>query len=535
LLYAMGKTAELHAAVCLACVACAVAFSPTAALRASRLTSWTGGGAPSAVSAPLLGSASFVNMPRRNAGMGGFAARRGAPVGLRMMGDSADDLSKKFEEEKRTRLEMDKIFSDASADLQQLANKEMETLKAETEDLLQQREEEWEALGNKAAASMVSKVDSLAEDFLKKAGRSVDDDDDDFGELERFLGPEVVAVIGEKSELRDEVMRGVEGQASLSVSSCERLLETRGLKIENTDTLIFVGDGDPLDRYTVERLIGRCLKLRRVLVVSSLGTERANLFPFSLQNALTGALDKKRGVELGVIELSKKMGFAFSVLRVGKVKAKGGGLGGVQMAAGDKMSEEIQADVAADAILQALMLQPAALNCSMSLVGTKAASVSQDGWDDEFLRLEGPEVWRETLSGGVSVEACRDFIQQGWSARWTKSGTGLTTPVRVEQTKDGVRLVFVPPQSTFVSFKEEKAMEKARDKGEEYEDGFKAKSSSKDMEGGVEVIVEASPTPRVRARRCNMAEDIPVKETSEQVILGSLMKEIKAWEGKNGK
>lgn len=65
--------------------------------------------------------------------------------------------------------------------------------------------------------------------------------------------------------------------------------------------------------------MSRALKLRRVVVVSSVGTERANLFPFSLQNALTGSLDKKRGVELGVIEQSKKRGFAYTVLRLGKV------------------------------------------------------------------------------------------------------------------------------------------------------------------------------------------------------------------------
>ena len=39
-----------------------------------------------------------------------------------------------------------------------------------------------------------------------------------------------------------------------------------------TDTLIFCGDGDPLDRATVERLIGRATKLRFVVLVSSLGT-----------------------------------------------------------------------------------------------------------------------------------------------------------------------------------------------------------------------------------------------------------------------
>lgn len=132
-------------------------------------------------------------------------------------------------------------------------------------------------------------------------------------------GPSVLAIVGDKTALRDDLQKRVEGQKSLSISSCERLLETRGMTIEGTDTLIFCGDGDPMDRKTVERLIGRALKLRRVVMVSSVGTERANLFPFSLQNALTGVFDKKRGVELGVMELSKKKGFAYTVLRLAKV------------------------------------------------------------------------------------------------------------------------------------------------------------------------------------------------------------------------
>jgi len=464
-------------------------------------------------------------------------ASRISSLSMQSSGSPSDDLSKKFEQEKETRIKMDKIFEDATQDLSELAGKEMEELRGQSDELLKQREEEWEALGNKETEALIGKVDSLAENFLKKSGRSVDDDDDVFGEMERYLGPSVVALIGEKSAMRDDLQKRMEEHPALTISSCERLLETRGLTIENTDTLVFCGDGDPLDRKTVERLVSRALKLRRVVVVSSVGTERANLFPFSLQNALTGSLDKKRGVELGVIEQSKKTGFAYTVLRLGKVSgaSTSGGPKGVVVAYGDQNSEDVASDVAAESVMQALMLQPSALNCSLSVVGgSKGAEgeVSQAKWDDEFLKLEGPEVWRRDIPG-VSVEACRTYVQGGWSARWGQSGSGLTTPVRIEEIKDGIALIFTPTTSNFVSFKEEKAAEKARERGEEDKEG-KARQVPKDAEGGIEVVVESDPVPRVRARRCNMAEETVVKETSEGIILANLAKEIGAWVKENG-
>lgn len=69
--------------------------------------------------------------------------------------------------------------------------------------------------------------------------------------MERYLGPSVVALIGDKTPLREDLLKRMEAHPALTISSCERLLETRGLTIENTDTLVFCGDGDPLDRGTV--------------------------------------------------------------------------------------------------------------------------------------------------------------------------------------------------------------------------------------------------------------------------------------------
>ena len=276
------------------------------------------------------------------------------------------DLGKEFEEERRTREEMDRIFKKATDDLKSTSQAQLDIMAQEADELMQQREEEWERLKDKMSASLTSKVDSLAEDFLKKTGSSADsdDDDEDFA-AQKFLGPQVCAVIGPDGKLRDALKARLEAQAGLSLVSCDRLLNTRGMTIEAADTLVFLGHEDPLDRGAVERLILRAAdaqgsSLRFVLVVSSLGTRRSSEFPWSMQNgaeavhicapgamymyiyihmyiyiythtymrayihtsiyiyiyicrsmqnAFSGVLDKKRDIELGVEQLSKEEGF----------------------------------------------------------------------------------------------------------------------------------------------------------------------------------------------------------------------------------
>ena len=77
---------------------------------------------------------------------------------------------------------MDKIFKKASEDLKSAAEAELNIMAEEAEQLLQQREEEWEKMKNRAAESLTSKIDDLAEDFLKSTGRVSEDDDEDGGD-----------------------------------------------------------------------------------------------------------------------------------------------------------------------------------------------------------------------------------------------------------------------------------------------------------------------------------------------------------------
>ena len=65
------------------------------------------------------------------------------------------------------------------------------------------------------------------------------------------------------------------------------------------------------------------------------------------------------------------------------------------------------------------MLQPSALNCSLSVVGgSKSAEgdVSQAKWDDEFLKLEGPEV--KTLNHEPKTERMGRRVPQARGSTW---------------------------------------------------------------------------------------------------------------------
>ncbi len=171
--------------------------------------------------------------------------------------------------------------------------------------------------------------------------------------------------------------------------SCDKLLTTRGMTIEAADTLIFLGDSEALDRSSVERLVLRAAdpkapsKLRFVVLVSSLGTRRSDKFPWSMQNSFTGILDKKRSVELGLEQLSKEEGFAFVTLHIGGM-SKDKSKQDVSIVAGDEQEGEIGVTQAAEAVAQALMLQPAALNNSLSVIALKGNAPSQSQWDHQF-------------------------------------------------------------------------------------------------------------------------------------------------------
>lgn len=331
------------------------------------------------------------------------------------------------------------------------------------------------------------------------------------------------------------------------------------------------------DRSSLENLLGRVLKRTapiagsspgtppsHVLIVSSLGTERTNKMPYSMQNMFGGKLDKLREIEQGIIAISrsriagKQSPLDYTIVKFGEISPSDDGDGSIDIRAGDTVDGEIGPNAAANVLLQALVYQPYARNSTMCSTGSLPEGATVE-WNDKFLCLSGPELFRVDVGPGVDIdgdsstlldpkfEQLAQYIQQ-WSASYEgdRKGTGLTTPVLVRNSRkpvskivdgvvarSGVRLLFQRTNTgdRYKSASEERLEEKERSGGGTVKKSSKPLTTKTSKEGGVEVLVEKTTdgTIRVRARRCNMDYKTTVKEMSEQVIVKNLAKAVDAW------
>lgn len=134
-----------------------------------------------------------------------------------------------------------------------------------------------------------------------------------------------------------------------------------------------------LEAHQVEELLTKAAakgNLRHVVYLSSLGAEKAG-FQFTL-DSLGGSLEKKKAVEQAVRRLSKTLGFAFTVVRVGGLAPAKGGEEGILLEPADSLTGATSLPTAAEAVVQALAL-PSALNGTFSVVNTKGERAEGGG------------------------------------------------------------------------------------------------------------------------------------------------------------
>lgn len=185
-------------------------------------------------------------------------------------------------------------------------------------------------------------------------------------------------------------------------------------------------------------------------------------------------------------------------------------------------------------------------------------------WADEFLKLDGPELLRIPLRFAsirqAMVKLTRVMCElatpsKGGRSSSGSSSTGLVTPIKVEKCTGGLRVLFVPTISEYVSTREEKAELKRIEEEKQLlstqgnpkrKGGYlspeeeasiaqqgsltkgaavvppKKKAAAMSLEGGLEIIVESTPYARVRVRRCNMGPKTVVKEESEAFLLKTI-------------
>ena len=185
-------------------------------------------------------------------------------------------------------------------------------------------------------------------------------------------------------------------------------------------------------------------------------------------------------------------------------------------------------------------------------------AVTQEDWDDELVKLLGPELLRIPLKYATPSQAIAKLTKA--ALKIAEPGSGLITPIVVEKYSNAIRIIFKPKESTYTSAKEDRIAMSANDSVSSTSTsstssttlpntpkaptGYlspeqEAKLLKKDteakaletknkviqqqqklkLEGGLEVIIDDVPYKRVRIRRCNMGPQTVVKEESEGALI----------------
>lgn len=286
--------------------------------------------------------------------------------------------------------------------------------------------------------------------------------------------------------------------------------------------------------------------LRRMVMVSVHGVERVDRLPFSLQNAFTGALDKQRAAEQEFVLRARKDIPGFSVLRLGKLVDDGEGLPAstyagpppsrAELAAGDTLSGELPLSIAAGIVVETLR-RDQAVNATFSVgepgsaakagIGGDSGAVpasDEAHWEDQFLKLVGPEIYRRGLQSLSPTEA-QTWLRE-WARRFLRPGSQLTTPVAVQDTDDGVLLRFLTIATGYADFDVEETKD---EKWSATKPGaMEAKAGKPD--GALLLTAEANPVARVRVARAEMEPGVIVKEMSETAVLQQLDKDLASLE-----
>lgn len=330
----------------------------------------------------------------------------------------------------------------------------------------------------------------------------------------------------------------------------------------------------------------------QLIGISTLGTERSDAFPYSVQNFLGGKLQTRRQIEEVLINTVRNrvveppLDYTIIKMKEGEFVA-GGGESDFSLLPGDVLDDATSIETATQVILQALAYQPPARNATMSLSGSLPSSILQeqdpmseeyekqdDFWSETFACLDGPELWRTTvfeseISDGRSEELSGEIFDyydrlieylREWGDLLAVSRKGLTTPIRAETDigldptsmitpstsrtllyQEGIRLLFLPTNTgkNYVSREEELRKEQ---KGG---DNKQSRPRRIAKEGGIDVVVEIanmsgiegtgvpSQQLRVRARRTNYAVDAVIKEISETTIVDRLKEAIEVFKTDN--
>ena len=288
----------------------------------------------------------------------------------------------------------------------------------------------------------------------------------------------------------------------------------------------------------------------QLVLVSTIGTERIDTMPYSMQNLMSGGkIAKRRQIEECIINTVRdrvvEPPLDYTICRLGEIKPES--KDPFQLTPFDQVDGTTALPTAVTVLKHAIALQPSARNATLSCVGQLNGPLVdddvrlQDTLSDAFLQLDGPELLRMDLSQDDAEKNYDQLVEylREWAELLAETGKGLTTPIRTLDTvgtaslhtpvvtrQEGVQLLFLPTATgkNYLSKEEERKREEVGVKAE----APKAKLAK---EGGVEVVVEITKDSvmRVRAKRCNYADDAVIKELSEKTILSRFKDAMAVW------
>jgi hypothetical protein len=194
------------------------------------------------------------------------------------------------------------------------------------------------------------------------------------------------------------------------------------------------------------------------------------------------------------------------------------------------------------------------MNSTVTVLSTKdMRKPTNSDWEDEFLRIVGPELVRIPLCFTSERQAALRVRRIAQELK-----RKVVTPVEIEPFSNGVRILFRPTVDTgYKSSKDERKEAQATEEGpvgptkgkrqgvyqspeeEKQEEGkasqrgtpknVQTKKAQK-PEGGLEVFVDSVPYKRIRIKRCNMGSGTIVKVESEAMILREITDGIRVLE-----
>ena len=155
--------------------------------------------------------------------------------------------------------------------------------------------------------------------------------------------------------------------------------------------------------------------LARIIYLSVHGVDRTGEMPYMMQNIKSfGSLDKQRAGEQEVKLRALKRLPSCTIVRVapGLVDDAEDADGRCELRPGDALEGPAPAS-AVGRVLMDTLTRSETINATFSLGALASApSVPADAfWDDEFLRLAGPDIFRKPLSKDANVGACAKWLQ----------------------------------------------------------------------------------------------------------------------------